>query len=87
MEFSVAFSGQMELHFLILSKRDGLSRRIIWSEVSDASEPGYGYISTRNMAAELPEVLDFSSDDLHNYLFGKENDFIYLVAAASKFRQ
>ena len=46
------------------------------------------YISTTNMAAELPEVLDVSSDDLHNYyFFGEENDFICLVAAASKFRQ
>ena len=68
MEFSVAFSGQVKLHFLNLSKRDR-SGRIIRSEVSDTSEPGSGYISTRNMAAELPEVLDVPLDDLHNNFF------------------
>ena len=89
MEFSVAFSGQMELHFLALRKRDRLSR-IIWSEVSDASEPGSGYISTRIMAAKLPEVLDVSSDDLQNlsvFFFGEEDDFICFVAVAFTFRQ
>ena len=86
MELSVAFFGQMELHFLALRIRDRPSR-IIQSEVSDASEPRPGYISTRNMAAELPEVVGVSSDDLQNYFFGEEDDFICLVAAASKFCQ
>ena len=92
MEFSVAISGQMELHFLALRKRDRLSR-IIWSEVSEVSEAresGSGYISTRIMAAELPEVLDVSSDDLQNlsvFFFGEEDDFICFVAVAFTFRQ
>ena len=92
MEFSVALSGQMELHFLALRKRDRLSC-IIWSEVSEVSETresGSGYILTRIMAAELPEVLDVSSDDLQNlsvFFFGEEDDFICFVAVAFTFRQ
>ena len=43
MEFSVTFSGQMELHFFPLRKRNRLNR-IIWSGFSDASGPGSGYI-------------------------------------------
>ena len=79
----------MELHFLALRKRDRLSR-IIWSEVSEVSETresGSGYILTRIMAAELPEVLDVSSDDLHKYFFWEEDDSICLVAPASTFCQ
>ena len=89
MEFSVVFSGQMELHFFPLRKRNRLNR-IIWSEFSDASGPGSGYISTstRNMVAELPVVLDVLSNDLENYFFGEEGDnFICLAAAASTFCQ
>ena len=98
MQFSVAFSGQVELHFFPLRKRNRLSR-IIWSEVLDASGTESGYISTRNMrmTAELPVVLEvflffcFLSDDLENYFFGEEDDsFICLAATdatASTFRQ
>ena len=78
MEFSVAFSGQMELHFFALKKRSGLNRIIRW-EVSDASGPGSGYVSIRNMAAELPVMLDVLADDLENNFFGEEDvDFIVL---------
>lgn len=54
--FRKFFSGQMELHFFALRKRNGLNR-IIWSAVSDASGPGTGYVPTKNMAAELPVEL------------------------------
>ena len=78
MEFSVAFSGQMELHFFPVRKRNRLNR-IIWLEVSDAS------------GTELPVVLEILlSDDLENYFFGEEDDsFICLAATdatASTFR-
>ena len=46
-------------------------------------------ISTRNMAAELPELLGRFIGRLAKLLFffGEEDDFICLVAAASKFCQ
>ena len=66
----------MELHFFPLRERNRLNCSISL-EVSDANRPGSGYISTRNMVAELPVVLDVLSDGLLNYL----------AAAASTFRQ
>ena len=51
-------------------------------------EPRSGYISARNMAAELPEVLGRFIGRLANFFFfGEEDDFICLVAATSKFCQ
>ena len=77
----------MKLHFFPLRKRNRLNR-IIWSEVSAASEPGSRYISARYMAAEFPVVQDVSLDDLENYFSGEEDhNFICLAARASKFRQ
>ena len=49
--------------FFPLRTRNRLNR-IIWSELSDASEP-----STRNMASQLPLVLDVLSDDLEIVFF------------------
>ena len=66
MEFFGSVLGQMELRYFPLRKRNRLNR-IIRSEVSDACGPGSGYISTRNMVAELPVVLDVSSNDLEKY--------------------
>ena len=64
------------------------TKQIELYQVSDASGPGSGYISITNMAAELPVVLDVSSNDLQNYFFQEEDDnFICLAAAASTFRQ
>ena len=87
-EFSVAFSGHIELHFFPLRKRNRLNC-IIWSEVSDTSGPGSRYISaTRNMAAELHVVLEVLSDDLENYFFqGEYDNFICLAATTSTFRK
>ena len=44
LEFSVFFSGQMELHFFPLRKQNRLNC-IISSEFSDVSRPGSGHIS------------------------------------------
>ena len=47
---------------------------------------GSGYVSTRNVAAELPVMLDVLADDLENNFFGEEDDdFIVLSSAASTF--
>lgn len=73
----------MELHFFALSKRYGLNRTILL-EVPDGSGPGSWYVSTTNMAAELPVALDVLADDLENDFFGEDgDDFIFLVAATS----
>ena len=46
----------------------------------------FGYVSTRNMAAELPMMLNVLADDFENEFFGEEDDdFIVLAAAASIF--
>ena len=84
MEFLVVFSERMELHFLALRKRKGLNR-IIWWEVSDASGPGSGYVSTRNMAAELPVMIDVLAEDLENKFFREDDDdFIFSVDKGSR---
>ena len=80
------------------TKETNRLNRIIWSEVSDVSGPGSGYISTpgyqeetRRPAAlnELPVVPGVLSDDLENHFFGEDDDddFICLAAAAITFRQ
>ena len=63
--------------FFPLRKRNRLNC-IIWSEFSDASEPGVWVhiMSTRNMAAELPLVLDVLSDDLEIVFFFLEKALI-----------
>ena len=67
MEFSVAFSWQIELHFFPLRKRNRYNR-IIWSEFQ--MPVGRVHImSTRNMVAELNVVLDVLSEGLENCLF------------------
>ena len=87
MEFLVVFFWTNGTALFPTKKRNRLNRTI-WSEVSDASWPGSGYISTRNKAAELPVVLDVLSDELENFFSKEEGDnFILLAAAASKFRQ
>ena len=52
-------------------------------QVSDASGPGSGYISITNMAAELPVVLDVSSNDLQNYFFSRRRRQFHLFGCRS----
>ena len=68
MEFSVVCSGQILLHTFALRKGHGLSH-IIQLQVLVTIWPGSGYVSTRNMAPELPIVLEVLTDNL-------ENDFL-----------
>ena len=74
MEFSVVYSGQMELHFFALRKWNRLNH-IICSEVSVTRGLWSGYVSTRNMVA----------DDLENDCLKKDDNFMFLAAAASIF--
>ena len=49
--------------------------------------PGYrGLGTTRNMAAELPVVLDVLSDDLESFFGRRRRQFLLFTTAASKSR-
>ena len=72
----------MELHFFALRKWNGLNC-IIWLEVSFTSGLGFGYVSTRNMAAELPVMFDVFGGWLGKRLFRRKRQWFHVCGCCS----
>ena len=53
------------------------------NRMPSTSGPGSGYVSIRNMAAELPLMLDVLTDDWENYFFEKKVDDNFMLSCCS----